>query len=298
VKVLVIEDSPFIRGVIRNVLGKLGIEILSAGNLREGMEGIRENPDFVILDINLPDGSGFEILRIYPPERVIVFSSDRSAVLRALEMGVLDSIPKPSSPEDLRKVVEIFRGILKGKERVEEVFLPEVVLVGASSGSPKSIIEIFADRKPKAPIIICLHIHEQFAESFAQRIFAEVIYPGGKVISVGKYLLYPSKNFIFTSKNLIKDTEIESTFYPSVDLLFSSAAKFYGNRTLGIILSGMGKDGMEGSKEIKRMGGKVLAQDKKDAVVWGMPAAVKGIADAYLSNAEIILKLKEWGVFE
>jgi len=55
---------------------------------------------------------------------------------------------------------------------------------------------------------------------------------------------------------------------------------------------------MEGSKEIKRMGGKVLAQDKKDAVVWGMPAAVKGIADAYLSNAEIILKLKEWGVFE
>jgi two-component system chemotaxis response regulator CheB len=60
----------------------------------------------------------------------------------------------------------------------------------------------------------------------------------------------------------------------------------------------MGKDGMEGSKEIKRMGGKVLAQDKKDAVVWGMPEAVKGIADAYLSNAEIILKLKEWGVFE
>ncbi|MFZ8834756.1 MAG: response regulator, partial [Candidatus Caldipriscus sp.] len=69
-KVLVIEDSPFVRGVIRNVLGKLGIEILSAGNLKEGMEGIRENPDFVILDINLPDGSGFEILRIYPPERV------------------------------------------------------------------------------------------------------------------------------------------------------------------------------------------------------------------------------------
>jgi two-component system chemotaxis response regulator CheB len=298
VKVLVIEDSPFVRGVIRNVLGKLGIEILSAGNLKEGMEGIRENPDFVILDINLPDGSGFEILRIYPPERVIVFSSDRSAVLRALEMGVLDSIPKPSSPEDLRKVVEIFRGILKGKERVEEVFLPEIVLVGASSGSPKSIIEILADGKPKVPIIICLHIHEQFAESFAQRIFAEVVYPGGKVISVGKYLLYPSKNFIFASKNLIKDTEIKSTFYPSVDLLFSSAAKFYGNRTLGIILSGMGKDGMEGSKEIKRMGGKVLAQDKKDAVVWGMPAAVKGIADAYLSNAEIILKLKEWGVFE
>jgi two-component system chemotaxis response regulator CheB len=298
VKVLVIEDSPFVRGVIRNVLGKLGIEILSAGSLKEGMEGIRENPDFVILDINLPDGSGFEILRIYPPERVIVFSSDRSAVLRALEMGVLDSIPKPSSPEDLRKVVEIFRGILKGKEKVEGVFLPEVVLVGASSGSPKSIIEIFADRKPKVPIIICLHIQEQFAESFAQRIFAEVVYPGGKVISVGKYLLYPSENFIFASKNLIKDTEIESTFYPSVDLLFSSAAKFYGNRTLGIILSGMGKDGMEGSKEIKRMGGKVLAQDKKDAVVWGMPAAVKGITDAYLSNAEIILKLKEWGVFE
>jgi chemotaxis response regulator CheB len=200
VKVLVIEDSPFVRGVIRNVLGKLGIEILSAGNLREGMEGIRENPDFVILDINLPDGSGFEILRIYPPERVIVFSSDRSAVLRALEMGVLDSIPKPSSPEDLRKVVEIFRGILKSKERVEGVFLPEIVLVGASSGSPKSIIEIFADRKPKVPIIICLHIHEQFAESFAQRIFAEVVYPGGKVISVGKYLLYPSKNFIFRNK--------------------------------------------------------------------------------------------------
>jgi two-component system catabolic regulation response regulator CreB len=74
VKVLVIEDSPFVRGVIRNVLGKLGIEILSAGNLREGIEWIRENPEIVILDINLQDGSGFENLRIYPPEREIVFS--------------------------------------------------------------------------------------------------------------------------------------------------------------------------------------------------------------------------------
>jgi len=298
VKILVIEDSPFVRGVIRKVLGKLGVEITSAGSLSEGMDKLKENPDFVILDINLPDGNGFEILKLYPPERVIVFSSDRFAVLKAFEMGVLDSIPKPSSPENLIKIAEIFKEILNDKRKVEERYSPEIVLVGASSGSPRSIIEIFADRKPKVPIVICLHIHEQFAESFAQRISAEVIYPGGKVLSAKKYLLYPSKNFIFSSKNFIVDTETKATFYPSVDLLFSSAAKFYGNKTLGIILSGMGKDGMDGSRKIREVGGKVFAQDKIDAPVWGMPAAVEGIAHAYLTNAQIVKTLKEFEVLE
>ncbi len=297
-KILVIEDSPFVRGVIRSVLGKLGIEIISANGISEGIERLKDNPDFVILDINLPDGNGFEILKLYPPEKVIVFSSDKSAVLKALEMGVLDSIPKPSSPEEVMKVVEIFKDALSIKTKTDERFYPDIVLVGASSGSPKSIIEIFANRKPNIPIVICLHIHEQFAESFAQRISAEVIYPGGKVLSVGKYLLHPSKNFIFTSKNFIKDTETKTPFYPSVDLLFSSAAKFYGNKTLGIILSGMGKDGMLGSRDIKKVGGKVIAQDKSDAPVWGMPAAVVGIADAHLTNAQIIKELKNLGVFE
>jgi len=81
---LVVDDSQFVRGVVKSVLSKEGFEVLTASSVKEGIEMLNENPDLIILDIHLPDGEGFEILKYYPPEKVLVFSSDKDIALRAL----------------------------------------------------------------------------------------------------------------------------------------------------------------------------------------------------------------------
>ncbi|MEO0139258.1 MAG: chemotaxis protein CheB [candidate division WOR-3 bacterium] len=304
-RVLVVDDSPFVRGVVKSVLSKEGFEVLTASSVKEGIEMLNENPDLIILDIHLPDGEGFEILKYYPPEKVLVFSSDKDIALRALELGVLDFLPKPQHPGDMAKVVLLAREVLFPEEgkplkiptAQKEKFRPEIVLVGASSGSPKSLIKIFSEKKVNIPVIICLHIQKYFAESFAERLGAKVIYPEGGTISVDKYLLYPSTNYRFVSKYTIKEDKTDTPFKPSVDIIFSSAAKFFKDKTLGIILSGIGKDGQKGAMEIKNFNGKVLAQDKRVAPVWGMPSAVVGIADEFLTDEGIIKSLEDWGVF-
>jgi two-component system chemotaxis response regulator CheB len=81
---------------------------------------------------------------------------------------------------------------------------------------------------------------------------------------------------------LLNQDPPENSCRPSVDVLFRSVAQVYGRRTLGVVLTGMGQDGMEGCKAIKQVGGSVIAQNQSTSVVWGMPRAVaeNGLADA------------------
>lgn len=300
-KVLIIDDSPFVRGVLRGVLNKRGIDVISAGSLRDGLEKLSEKPDLIILDINLPDGNGLEIVHHYEPSKIIVFSSEKEYILEALEMGVLDFLPKPEHPKDTMKIAalidEVFlpkRETSKGEvKKMEEPYMPEIIVIGASSGSPKTLMRLLSNYKVSIPVVIALHIQPTFTEPFAERIEAEVIYPGRTTISKGKYLLYPTTDYIFISKDVIESRDTGSSFKPSVDALFSSAGERYKDKVLAIVLSGIGKDGQEGAKVIKKYGGKVIAQSRKSAPVWGMPSAVASISDALYDDEDLIEYLKE-----
>ncbi len=173
----------------------------------------------------------------------------------------------------------------------EDWTLPEgikVIVIGSSTGGPPVLEKLF-DKLPASlpvPIIVAQHMPELFTKSLAKRIDANcacgatladhgtaMIDPKIYIAQGGKHL----KPTMVAGKKLIArtvDTYANAIYKPSVDLLFSCAADFYGSGVLAIQLTGMGEDGAEGAKKIRQAGGHVIAQDEQSCVVFGMPRAV------------------------
>jgi two-component system chemotaxis response regulator CheB len=172
----------------------------------------------------------------------------------------------------------------------------EVLSIGASTGGPPALQHIltsFPQNFP-VPIVIAQHMPKLFTQSFAQRLNAlsqieikeaedrEPLRPGVALIAPGDVHMGLKKNGKDVTVEFVKDTKY--IYRPSVDLLMFSTAQIYDSSAIGVILTGMGNDGLVGLKELKRRNGIVIAQDEETCVVYGMPKAVinANIADAVL----------------
>ncbi|MFC1516448.1 chemotaxis response regulator protein-glutamate methylesterase [Thermodesulfobacteriota bacterium] len=234
--------------------------------------------------------------------------------VRALEIGAFDFIPKPEG-KSLRESIEILRHQLSVKirnfasksisPRLEEPRIiipvtpepaPEIpvssriksIIIGVSTGGPKALTEILPPmcEQVDVPILIVQHMPPTFTESLARSLNAKCrhtviegvhddivrkkyvyIAPGGR------HMLLMKKRQ--TVRTIINDQPPEKGCKPSVDILFRSSAAVYGNNTIAIILTGMGVDGTEGARILKRAGAYVIAQNEETSVVWGMPGSAK-----------------------
>ncbi len=178
----------------------------------------------------------------------------------------------------------------------------KLIIIGASTGGPHLLTELIR-RIPKnlPPIIIVQHMPEGFIESFATRLdqHANVkVYAAedgmelkGSMVVVargGKHLKVISKGgkpaVVFDNSPMVNFVR------PSVDVTIKSAVNIYGGRIVTVILTGMGKDGLAGSILVKKQGGKVLALNERDSVIFGMNKAVieAGVSDGVYSKNEII----------
>jgi two-component system chemotaxis response regulator CheB len=144
------------------------------------------------------------------------------------------------------------------------------------------------------PVFIVQHMPPKFTKSLAERLNGmsvlevkeaendEVVRNGFVYIAPGGFHMTVKKNI--GAQVVIKISEEPSTTLhrPAVDVMINSVVEIYGKNTLGVIMTGMGKDGFEGIKEIKRLGGNCIAQDEESCVVYGMPKAIvdAGFADA------------------
>ena len=174
----------------------------------------------------------------------------------------------------------------------------DIVAIGSSTGGPKALQDVIP-RLPQnfpVPIILVQHMPKAFTGSFAERLSSishikvieaaggEIIKPGTAYLSPGdKHLSIvkeKSGDFIISLSNEPEDLINK----PSVSVMMESVAKGYPGKALGVILTGMGSDGLLGMKKIKETGGKTIAQDEATCVVYGMPKAVvdAGIADMVL----------------
>ncbi len=172
----------------------------------------------------------------------------------------------------------------------------EILAIGASTGGPPALQHILT-RLPKAfpvPVVIAQHMPKIFTQSFSQRLDAvsqlhvkeaeenETLKPGVVYIAPGdKHMSLKRKG------NTVSVQFNENTQYiyrPSVDLLMGTTAAAYDRQSFGVILTGMGNDGLVGMKEMKAKGGYIIAQDEETCVVYGMPRAVvmANLADAVL----------------
>lgn len=162
----------------------------------------------------------------------------------------------------------------------------EILSIGASTGGPPALQHILS-KLPKGfpiPVIIAQHMPKLFTQSFSQRLDAisqlyvkeaeqnEPLAPGVALVAPGNTHVALKRK----GKEVVVDfvNETKYIYRPSVDLLMSSTASVYEERSIGVILTGMGNDGLNGMKEIRSKNGYIIAQDEETCVVYGMPKAV------------------------
>jgi two-component system chemotaxis response regulator CheB len=179
--------------------------------------------------------------------------------------------------------------------------MPAIVAIGSSTGGPVALDEVLCSLPRDFPlaVVVVQHMPPSFIPLLADRMSARSRIPvmqaeAGAVVTAGKVLLAPGDKHM-SVKREGSHVSIELFADPlrktqsSVDVLFKSVAKAYGSAALGVVLTGMGQEGLEGSRAIVEAGGRVIVQDEQSSVVWGMPGSVAkaGLAQAILSVKDI-----------
>ena len=184
----------------------------------------------------------------------------------------------------------------------------KIVAIGASTGGTEAIREILSVLPADAPgIVISQHIPEGFSTAFARRMNENsqmVVYEAkdGQQILPGHVYIAPGDQHLLVVRNgaqyncRLSDGPLVNRHRPSVDVMFRSIAENVGPNAIGVILTGMGKDGALGLQEIRENGGTTIAQDERSSVVWGMPGeAVKiGAVDITLPLSKIPEQILEF----
>jgi len=182
----------------------------------------------------------------------------------------------------------------------------EIIVIGVSTGGPNALTALFQALPADLPVPIAVvqHMPPVFTKYLAERLDAvsplpvhearagELLQPGAAWLAPGDFHLALTKVRAGVATTLHQGPP-ENSCRPAVDVLFRSAAALYGPGVLGVVLTGMGCDGLRGSEAIRQAGGRILIQDEATSVVWGMPGAVAaaGLADETLPLTEIAGRL-------
>lgn len=268
-------------------------------------------------------------LRPMPVVMVSTLTEQGSEVtLRALELGAVDFFTKPKEdlssqlPEKIEEISEKIRAAARARVRrrtlsgampvcstpiAEYVFrtTERVICIGASTGGTEAIKEVLSRLPANAPaVLITQHMPEHFTRSFAERlnrlsamtvkeaVHNERVLPGHAYVAPGHSHLRVVRSGAYYYTALSQEAPV-NRHRPSVDVLFKSAAEALGPNGLGVLLTGMGKDGAAGLLAMRQAGAHTIAQDEASCVVYGMPkAAVElGAATEVCSLSQIARRI-------
>lgn len=176
----------------------------------------------------------------------------------------------------------------------------KLVIIGSSTGGPKALEGVFASIPANLPaaMVVVQHMPKDFTRSFAERLNSLCPFPvkeatDGDLVENGKVLIAPGDyHLTITHERRIKLNQDERVMFlrPAIDVTMERLPAVYGKRILGVILTGMGRDGAKGMAEIKKAGGITIAQDKSTSTIYSMPRVV-----AEEGNADYILPLDQIG---
>jgi two-component system, chemotaxis family, protein-glutamate methylesterase/glutaminase len=180
----------------------------------------------------------------------------------------------------------------------------KLIAIGCSTGGPQALFEIMPTIPPDCPagIVIVQHMPKSFTKPFADRLNTlcalevreaaegDEIKPGRVLVAPGGMQFRVVRKTITTSVVKLSPNVENHPHAPSADIMLQSVAALYGERSIGVILTGMGHDGVEGMKAIKAAKGRTVAQDEASSVVYGMPKAVveAGCAEKVVSLSKVI----------
>lgn len=274
---------------------------------REKIAALR--PDVITLDIEMPrmDGLSFlEKLMTHFPIPVVVVSSlapeNSENAVRALSLGAIEIVGKPgsqfSAPDVAGQLVSAIRAAAKARVTPRKATAPtgpvsrpsaaletthKIIAIGASTGGTIALEEVLSTFPANSPgTIIVQHMPTGFTSAFAQRLnkscqievreakSGDAVVPGVALLAAGgQHLLLKRSGASYTV--VLKNGPAVHFQRPSVDVLFNSVAQNAGSNAVGVMLTGMGKDGAKGMLAMHESGARTIAQDEDSCVVFGMP---------------------------
>lgn len=314
VRVLIVDDSKTMRGLIRaNLSQDRDIAVVGeASNPLEARQAIKAlNPDVMTLDVEMPHMDGLEflekVMRLRPFPVIMISSltvQGASASIRGLELGAVDCIgkPTPTRPNEFdslcvtvksaagAKVGGVNRALVARKQN-SSAYAPDgkIVAIGASTGGVEALITIVSKYPVNCPpTVITLHLPSPFTASFAQRLDrlsdAHVsVASDGVPLEAGHVYVAPGSttHLEITGSGLprcrLTNGDLVNGHRPSVDTLFNSVARVCGENAVGVILTGMGRDGASGLLKMRQAGARTIGQNSATSVIYGMPKAARDV---------------------
>jgi len=312
VKIGIVNDMPMAVEALRRALlaSDRHQVVWTAENGAVAVARAAENPpDLILMDLIMPVMDGVEatrrIMRTSPCNILVVTASvsgNSGKVFEAMGAGALDVVATPvmggrnnGAMALLQKIDRIAR--ISGKSagpaakpaataspaQRREVEKHCLVAIGSSTGGPQALLRILRHLPAdlRASVVVIQHMDEQFAGGLAEWLDNQVrirvrVLENGERPRQGTVLIPATGNHVVMtpSNNLSYSADPRDNFYhPSVDVFFKSVARYWHGNCIGIILTGMGRDGAEGLLALRRNNHYSIAQDRESCVVYGMPKA-------------------------
>lgn len=345
-RVLVVDDSAFMRRIVSDVVASSG-EFEVVGTARDGLDALRQvallDPDIITLDVDMPQLDGLSVLQRIMDERpraVVMLSAGGAAggadaTLRALELGAVEFVRKPSGAIslDLEDVSEQLLAALRAASCTNLDILPRVaaatgrapnveasvrtprahsaavratqlVCIAASTGGPAALSRVIPrlPRFERTAVLIVQHMPVGFTASLALRLHGasrlavheahngEAILAGHAYIAAGGFHMRVSGTRAAPTLSLDRDVAVWGV-RPAADPLFKSASNLFGASTIGVVLTGMGRDGAAGLSLVRKAGGQGIVQHRDSAVIAGMPDAA--LREAGADRVEMLEQLAD-----
>lgn len=334
VRVLVADDSAFMRRLLTDALQQHGFDVVgSANDGDQALKACQElRPDVLTLDLAMPGLDGIGVLRglqkVNSPVAVVVVSAFSPAhgayAVDALTEGAVELVEKPATGESLtgfiadlgakvrlaagsrrRRPVASARPAASAKPRAAVVSASSrsnksrAVVIACSTGGPQALTELI----PKLPSplgagsVIVQHMPPGFTGSLAARLDKASALrvreaKSGDRLEADAMLIAPGGQHLHILADRTATLGNEppiGALRPRADLTITDVARVFGRDMLLVVLTGMGKDGLEGAQEVRRKGGRILAEAESSCTVYGMPRAIveAGLADGVFDLAQL-----------
>jgi two-component system, chemotaxis family, protein-glutamate methylesterase/glutaminase len=282
--------KPGIKVIIASTLTRRGADI-SIRALAAGAADYLTKPGSLVLS------SADEFKReLLAKVKVLGHASRISVALRSAR-----GIAGPRQSAEAAALDQVPRRVIALRTAARET--PEAIAIGASTGGPQALFSVLGTlkRAVRQPIFITQHMPATFTTILAEHIARTSGYPtreavDGEPVNAGQIYLAPGE-FHMTVETVAPGSRVmrlskgppENFCRPSVDPMLRSLTASYGPRVLAVMLTGMGRDGLAGSRTVVQTGGTIIAQDEATSIVWGMPGAVAmaGLCSAVLPLDDI-----------
>lgn len=308
IRVLIVDDSATMRAMIASVLApETDIEVVGAAvdplQAREAIKAL--NPDVITLDVEMPNMNGIEFLerlmRLRPMPVIMVSTLTQEgadATLQALELGAVDYIGKPRAGDmraAFQPLPDMIRAAAASRVRARSVTPPQatapsfkanrnILAIGSSTGGVEALqtlLQAFPAACP--PTVITQHMPPVFTRNFALRLDRTcaprvIEAEDGMAVEVGSVYIAPGGDAHLSVERMsgvlrcrLRKAPTVNGHCPSVDVLFESVAAAVGGNAVGVLLTGMGRDGAQGLLTMRKAGAHTIGQDEATSVVYGMP---------------------------